>query len=173
MKKTIALVLALLCLLSLCACAKVKDNYTVRVWGEKLEVNRGKHTISDGTHTYSYKEIYGTDDPEFVIYYPNGSTYDSLGNRYNGTFDGSYVAGDTLYSAIKKGISTPINPSKLLVCLVCIVCGLIGIISPYTAWKMSIGWRFRDAEPSELALNMERLGGVIAIAIGVIVLIFV
>ena len=173
MKKVILVFMCMLTLLSLCACAKVKDNYTVRVWGEKLEVNSVRHTISDGTHTYRYKEIYGTDDPEFVIYYPNGTTYDSLDNRYNGTFDGSYVAGDTLYSAIKKGISTTINPSKLLVCLVCIVCGLIGIISPYTAWKMSIGWRFRDAEPSELALSMERLGGVIAIALGVIVLIFV
>lgn len=26
---------------------------------------------------------------------------------------------------------------------------LIGIISPETSWKMSEGWKFKDAEPSE------------------------
>ena len=50
MKRVVLVFMCMLTLLSLCACAKVKDNYTVRVWGEKLEVHRGKQTVSDGTH---------------------------------------------------------------------------------------------------------------------------
>lgn len=64
---------------------------------------------------------------------------------------------------------------KALVFLLAIVLlgvGLFNILSPQTAWYLSEGWKFRDAEPSDLALGLARAGGVVCCLIGVI-LIFV
>ena len=50
------------------------------------------------------------------------------------------------------------------------IIGLFNLISPRTGWYLSYGWRFKDAEPSDAALVMARIGGGIAILIGVILL---
>ena len=44
--------------------------------------------------------------------------------------------------------------------------GLFNVLAPRAAWYLSYGWRFKDAEPSDAALMMARIGGVIAIIIG-------
>ena len=46
--------------------------------------------------------------------------------------------------------------------------GLFHLISPHTAWYLSHGWRFKDAEPSDLALALNRMGGGIALLIGLL-----
>jgi len=52
--------------------------------------------------------------------------------------------------------------------LILIVFGLISAVSPQSAWYMSIGWKFRDAEPSDAALAMHRITGVIGVIMGII-----
>lgn len=42
---------------------------------------------------------------------------------------------------------------------------LIGIISPETAWKMSEGWKFRNAEPSTAYLVFGRIMSIIILVI--------
>lgn len=42
---------------------------------------------------------------------------------------------------------------------------LIGIISPETSWKMSEGWKFKDAEPSEVYLLYTRVISVIILIV--------
>ncbi|NLG51098.1 MAG: hypothetical protein GX552_13405 [Chloroflexi bacterium] len=54
--------------------------------------------------------------------------------------------------------------------LVIILFGLFAVISPETAWHLQEGWKFRNAEPSDLSLIMTRIGGVIAIVIGLLVM---
>lgn len=36
--------------------------------------------------------------------------------------------------------------------------GLFGTLFPYAAWFLEIGWRLQDAEPSEFALIVNRIG---------------
>ena len=50
---------------------------------------------------------------------------------------------------------------KLIFSIFCI----IGIVNPELSWKMSEGWKFRDAEPSEAYLFMTRLIGVVALVV--------
>lgn len=57
----------------------------------------------------------------------------------------------------------------ILVGLFCIIVGLVNLISPETGWYLNRGWQYKDAEPSEAALLWGRVGGVIAILIGVLV----
>lgn len=52
--------------------------------------------------------------------------------------------------------------------LLFIVIGLINAISPATGWYLSYGWRYKDAEPSDAALILGRIGGVLGIIVGVI-----
>jgi len=52
----------------------------------------------------------------------------------------------------------------ILLFLVLLVWGMICSISPESAWHMSEGWRFKDAEPSEAALKYLRIIGIVQIA---------
>jgi hypothetical protein len=39
------------------------------------------------------------------------------------------------------------------------VFGLINVFSPSTGWYLSVGWKFKDAEPSDVVLLLHRIGG--------------
>ncbi|WP_181347365.1 DUF6199 family natural product biosynthesis protein [Thalassobacillus sp. CUG 92003] len=54
--------------------------------------------------------------------------------------------------------------------IVMILFGLLGAIFPHAAWYLEIGWKLRDAEPSELALIVNRVGGILASIVGLFVL---
>jgi hypothetical protein len=42
---------------------------------------------------------------------------------------------------------------------------LIGIINPKLTWKMSEGWKFKDAEPSEAYLIMTRIMSIVILIV--------
>ncbi|MDF2715470.1 MAG: hypothetical protein K0R28_2395 [Paenibacillus sp.] len=48
--------------------------------------------------------------------------------------------------------------------------GLLNLLFPKTAWFWNIGWQFKNAEPSEAAILMGRIGGILAIGIGLFLL---
>ena len=54
--------------------------------------------------------------------------------------------------------------------LLMIIIGLLNLCKPEEMWYLSTGWRFKDAEPSEDAILWQRVGGVIAIIVGVFLL---
>lgn len=56
----------------------------------------------------------------------------------------------------------------ILVGLFCVIAGLVNVISPETGWYLSRGWRYKNAEPSDAALLWGRIGGVVAIVIGIL-----
>ena len=49
--------------------------------------------------------------------------------------------------------------------------GIFNLAAPKARWYLSYGWRFKDAEPSDAAITLSRIGGGIAVVIGVIMLI--
>lgn len=49
--------------------------------------------------------------------------------------------------------------------------GIFNLAAPKASWYLSYGWRFKDAEPSDEAITLSRIGGGITIVIGVIMLI--
>ena len=48
--------------------------------------------------------------------------------------------------------------------------GVFNIVSPYTAWYLEYGWRYKNAEPSDIALGLNRVVGVIAVIVAVVIL---
>ncbi|MCZ0702952.1 uncharacterized membrane protein YidH (DUF202 family) [Natronobacillus azotifigens] len=62
------------------------------------------------------------------------------------------------------------NSSSNPIGLVLILFGIFGAIFPQAAWYMEIGWKVRNAEPSELALIANRVGGIVIAIVGLFVL---
>ena len=48
--------------------------------------------------------------------------------------------------------------------------GVVSILAPEAMWQLYEGWKFKDAEPSDLALVMHRIGGVLLIVMAVMIL---
>ena len=58
----------------------------------------------------------------------------------------------------------------MLFSIIFILIGLFNLAAPEAAWYLSRGWQFKDAEPSDAALVMTRIGGGAAILIGFVLL---
>lgn len=54
---------------------------------------------------------------------------------------------------------------------VIIAIGLVIAIWPKVAWYLRLGWRFKNAEPSGLALGVERVTGVVLVIAGFIMMV--
>ena len=74
----------------------------------------------------------------------------------------------TLLVGIKNNLSD--GRSHPIAGLLLIIIGLCNLCRPEEMWHLSEGWKFKDAEPSEDAILWCRVGGVIAIIVGVFVL---
>ena len=74
----------------------------------------------------------------------------------------------TLLVGIKINLSD--GRSHPIAGLLLIIIGLCNLCRPEEMWHLSEGWKFKDAEPSEDAILWCRVGGVIAIIVGVFVL---
>ena len=51
----------------------------------------------------------------------------------------------------------------LIVPVIGIVTSLLAILSPHTAWYLQVGWQYKNLEPSDGALIMVRIGGIIGV----------
>ena len=54
--------------------------------------------------------------------------------------------------------------------MVMLILGVVNAISPETGWRMSEGWKYKDVEPSEAALLWGRIGGIVCIIIGFVII---
>ncbi|WP_397376057.1 DUF6199 family natural product biosynthesis protein [Paenibacillus terricola] len=52
-----------------------------------------------------------------------------------------------------------------------IIIGVLNIVFPRAGWCMKYGWQFKNAEPSDAAKVMARVGGVIGVIIGLLLMI--
>lgn len=174
MKKAAILILALLLTLFLQACEKPATTYTVEKDGKAFQVDSEAGTLSDGTHTYTY--TFSGDSESYVIdiYYPNGSSFHWTKNRMLGYGSQSgdyndelYISGEILCEVIATKAPTPANPGKFWAVVILLGIGIFNAAAPQASWYLSYGWRFKDAEPSDLALNIGRTVGIFAIIAGV------
>lgn len=177
MKKLLFFLLNILVILSLCACSSSPTAYTVEKDGTSYEVNTENSTISDGTHTYRYSFSGNSSDYNVKITYPDSSSYwfqMSGSTGYGGWSENydekRYVDGDTLRDVILEKAPRESTPGKFLAALILIGVGILNIASPHTAWYLEYGWRYKNAEPSDLALSLGRLSGFVAIIIAVVLM---
>lgn len=169
-----SLLIALALLLSLCACGK-ETVYTVAQNGKTYTIDTENGTVSDGAYTYGY--VWSGE--QVTLTYPDGSTYwwefkeaNGAGAGWGGWSEdygpGLYVDGHDLARLLLEERSNPDCGSHILAALVLLAVGIFNMVAPHLAWELSWGWRYKNAEPSVMALVANRLSGVACIVIGVI-----
>ena len=159
------------------ACAGTPvTRYEVEKDGVCFTIDTEKKTLSAEGQTYGY-QIQGT---RTTITYPNGATYWWTQNGMFGSGGWSddydetlYLSGDTLLEVLEK--EQPKEPSRLggwkyLFVLIFAGLGIFNIVAPQVSWQISYGWRYKNAEPSDLALAVGRVSGGIGIIVAIILL---
>lgn len=171
------LIAAALFFLTACADSIPSGSYTVARENGTFTVDPEAGTISDGEHVYRFT-VSGN---SVTITYPDGSAYwwttqqsDSSGISagYGGWSDdyapGRYVDGDTLIDLLETRTSSDSPSSHPFFGILLLLLGLWSLISPRTSWYLSHGWRYKNAEPSDAALAVARIGGGCAVLFGII-----
>lgn len=114
--------------------------------------------------------------------YPDGETYwwkthahGGFGGWSNGFHQGEYPEGSTLFDVLQQATSKGTNKSSIdlgniFVAILVASLGLWSTISPQSVWYLNHGWRYKDAEPSDAALVITRMGGVIALLLAAVIL---
>ena len=176
MKRT-SLVLCVLLVFLLCACGKTSTTYTVIKNNVNYLVDTEQKTISDGEHVYHYNFSGNASSYKMDVTYPDGSTYWFSKSGYSGQggwSDGydekKYVDGDTLCEVLLEKAPREANSGNIFAAVFVAAIGVFNIVSPYTAWYLEYGWRYKNAEPSDIALGLNRVVGVIAVIIAVVIL---
>ena len=185
MKKYISLVLMLLVLLcSACGAEKEPESRSVsmQIGGHEMVVtfepgnlSAGTIRADHGTYTFAWDR-----SGDLKITYPDGTrfTYTESGSGAASLdFDPEakgYVSGMTMVWGIESAIdqmrpARKDGPNPLLAIFLLAV-GAWNVFAPRTAWYLSHGWRFRNAEPSDAALTIQIIGGVIVLLVGVVCL---
>ena len=159
-------------LLLLCACGgeEATRTYTVERYGRTYTVDQEARTVTYQGVTYSFAISSGT----VTFTAPDGSTAywhetEQVGSGgWSDGWDESVHPGD-LSDALTHGPGHSRDRSgSPLAGLVLIAVGAFNTLAPSTAWYLSYGWKFKDAEPSEAALGLGRAGGVISILLGLV-----
>lgn len=184
MKKFGVFLLAFMLILLLCACES--NIYTVKMDGITFTVDTDLGTISDGTNTYKfsvYAEAGGGQRTRFT--YPNGATWwwyrdsNTNGGGYSDNYDETtYVPGNVLMSVIEtksnekssqSGSQVRMSYVNVLVGMILFLIGVFNAAAPRTAWYLTKGWKYKNLEPSDAAIELNRVIGVIAAIIGIVV----
>ena len=184
----LAVLAALVLSLSACAERQTKnalEPYSIG-WDGRVytvtPIDNDKGTISDGTNTYSYRYDAGGSGYSVTFAYPDGETYTwkEDGNFSSGAtspdFDsGKYPDGMTLDRVLKRSPSakSEIKSTKSWgVILLLLLIGGINTACPQLTWHLDVGWKVKDAEPSEAALTWNRIVGVVLLVIaGIMILV--
>lgn len=172
-RKVFAVILLLALLLTGCA-SGTSDTYDVGYGGVQMTVDMDLGQITVGQDVYSFTQREG----EISLVYPNGATCDryyiaehTFTEEVVGDISG-YLDPDSLCYAIteRPQPSTGISSGRLLAILLgigLIAFGLWSCAAPEKVWAAENGWKFKDAEPSELALGLNQVCGAIMVVIGI------
>lgn len=60
---------------------------------------------------------------------------------------------------------------SVFVGVLALILGVLFAIWPYLGWYLRLGWRLKDAEPSDLALSVDRILGVVLVIIGLVLIV--
>lgn len=168
--------LLLLLLLTACVSGSVQVR-DIEIDGVVYTVDQEKGTITYGDVTIRFSS--SVDKIRFT--YPDGSTYwwaQENGMGYGGWDNGydaeRYVPGDILVDIVNRAWSDrgggDHSGGGILAGLLLILFGALGAAVPRAVWYLDCGWRYKDAEPSDLALLVHRFGGVVMVVLGLILL---
>ncbi len=176
MKKAKYLILSMLTLVTMLAgCSSVNKPYIYSYNDINYTVNPEEQTITCGEHIYTYTFSGNTSQCDIEITYPDNSRYYITKDEnvsYGGSSDDynpdKYVDGSILCDAILENAPKEKGRSNLFLIILLFAFGILGTVSPKTIWQLEYGWRFKNAEPSDIALTVNRVVGVVLMIIAAV-----
>lgn len=186
------LILAVLAalVLSLSACAEKQTKNALEPYSTGWDgrvytvtpIDNDKGTISDGKNTYSYRYDASGSGYSVTFTYPDGETYTWKEDRNFSSgatspdFDsGKYPDGMTLDRVLKRSPAAKHEEKSTKswgIILFLLFVGSINTACPQLTWHLDVGWKVKDAEPSEAALAWNRgIGVVLLIIAGIMILV--
>ena len=182
MKRRFAWLLAVLLMLALlCACAagQTAGNGPYQVGSYTITPqDETGGTITDGINTYRYQYSTSGSGYSITFTYPDGETYTWTENGNTGSgsaslnFDPSkYPSGMVLDDVLAKTRPAEKREKPAAAIVVLLLIGVFNTAWPKGAWYLEVGWKLRDAEPSDAALKVNRAIGVLALIVAGILMI--
>lgn len=176
--KKLALVFLLVLLVLLCSCGTAADVYEVDYGGRVYSVNWEEMTITVEGVVCQFEFTGSAEDHRFEVTYSDGSFWYANGSGNVTSFGWSddysaphYISGDTLHDVVldtSPAREPVVSGTGLVAGIVLIAIGVFEAVYPRLGWRLGYGWRFKNAEPSDAALTMGRVWGVIIIVLGVV-----
>ena len=184
MKRALVCLMVLCCLiLTGCGRNAPPEPYEGYYNGSTYVVNEANCTVTMDGSTYTYTlSVTPGQSAQLKLTYPDGSwssrsgRIDQYGVSVTGTdssdfVHGRYLSCDTLWRTLdvdERIEGSTGGAGYMFLGVVLVLVGIFQFVSPETMWKFNWGWRFKNAEPSELALKMGMLGGALTVILGVI-----
>ncbi len=176
--KKLTLVFLLVLLVLLCSCGSGSSVYEVDYGGRVYSVNWEEMTIAVEDVVCRFEFSGSVENHRFDVTYSDGSSW-FTNKSENTTSSGwsddysapNYISGDTLCYIVLNTLKTKepvVSGAGLVAGIVIIAIGVLEVACPRLGWHLGYGWRFKNTEPSDAALVMGRVGGVIAILVGVV-----
>lgn len=179
MKKLFIFLTMIIFSISLCSCSGSlkKKQYTVQQGDTIFTIDTENGTISDGNNLYHYSVSPTVSGSRLDITYPDNSTYwweTTSSGGYGGWSDdydeNRYVSGDLLCEMLELDSSAPSKLKNIFLSLLLLIVGLFNLLLPRKAWNLERGWRYKNAEPSDAALDMHRFIGVVGIIAAIVII---
>lgn len=168
MQKIYALIIAIIISVSLAGCGaeKLPDTYTVTEENITFSIDRKNNKIMAEDVTYLYTITGTSTEYEIRITYPDGAFY-TWNKEANGFCSGGgnydeelYLDGSILCDTLEQEVAMLDKKSpNYVVIVLLLVMGGVCVFAPRYSWYLSFGWRYKNAEPSDVALNVSRVSG--------------
>ena len=138
-------------------------------------LDRTNSTVTMNDQVYTFESDYKT----VTITYPNGATWyrttegSFAHSGWSDDYDPErYVPGDTLYDIIYQAPKPKrTNPGVPIFSILCILIGIVNTAFPYVSRFLRHGLHVQNAEPTDDSLTLIRIGGVVSIILGIVLLI--
>lgn len=172
--------MAFAAMILLTACSSQKT-YDINYNNVSYTVDAQVQTISDGTNLYSYEIIRNPSGYSLNITYPDGAVYwsevtqgqdtsSAVGGWNNLPAGENYTSSNDLTSILEATVLPQASSHNIVLIVLLIIIGLLCIIFPRAFWYLERGWHFKDAEPSDLSLVINRCIGVLALIIAIVMI---
>ena len=172
MKKWMALVLAVLLGLTLCACAgKHTGVRDVSFQGKIYTIDVDAHTVSDGETTCTFRQ----QEDQLELIYRDGIRVTYIDNAIRaatGEMDKHWAESVAFFAVLRQELPNraPWNWAVALLGLAIIGMGVAYIAFPEKFWRWQHWLTVEGGEPTDFALFANRLGGGLLVATGVLLL---
>ena len=128
-------------------------------------------TTQPSTHTFNTLGAYSAEARKTAVADTWDKAYFVIANVNNALLHENKLIEAAVQEPASR--STKSSDIGILIGFFMIILGLFHLLAPAKAWKLEIGWQFKDAEPSKAALMFHRvIGGLLIIGAIVVIVIF-